>query len=71
MKPIFLLNNKTHPFFDTTHSTNVSNTISLVNINSIEDFKKKTNETLEYDRFRGNFYIDGLYPWEERNWLNK
>ena len=71
LKPIFLLNNKTHPFFDTTHSTNVSNTISLVNINSIEDFKKKTNETLEYDRFRGNFYIDGLYPWEERNWLNK
>ena len=32
---------KKFPFFDTTHSNNISNTISLININSIKDFEKK------------------------------
>ena len=69
MKPIFLLKNEKYPFFDTTHSTNVSNSISLININSIEDFESKQIKQLEPDRFRGNFYIDGLDAWEERNWI--
>ena len=71
LKPIFLLKNEKYPFFDTTHSNNVSNSISLININSIEDFNKKINENIEFDRFRGNIYIDGLDAWEEKNWINK
>ena len=26
---------------------------------------------MECERFRGNFYIKGINPWEERNWINK
>ena len=70
-EPIFLLKNENYPFFDTTHSNIISNTISLININSVKDFEKKSNETLELERFRGNFYIDGLDAWEERSWVHK
>lgn len=70
-KPIFLLKNKNFPFFDTTHSTNISNSISLINIKSIKDLEKNINKKIEFQRFRGNLYIDGIYPWEERNWINK
>jgi hypothetical protein len=41
IEPIFLLKNKNYPFFDTTHSNKISNTISLININSIKDLEKK------------------------------
>ena len=34
-------------------------------------WKKKTNELIEFDRFRGNFYINGLDAWEERSWIGK
>ena len=67
VKPIFLLNNIEFPFFDTSHSKNVFNSISLINLNSVKDFEKKINEKVEFQRFRGNFYIDGLDAHEERN----
>ena len=70
-KPIFLLRNKKYPFFDTTHSSKISNTISLININSIKNFEKKINKIIEFERFRGNLYIDGIDPWEERKWIGK
>jgi uncharacterized protein YcbX len=71
MQPIFLLRNKNFPFFDTTHSNNISNSISLININSILDLEKKIQHSIEFERFRSNFYIDGVDAWEERNWINK
>ena len=71
MKPIFLLKNENYPFFDTTHSNKISNSISLININSIKDLEKKTKKTIEFERFRGNLYIDGIKPWQERNWIKK
>ena len=71
LKPISLLQNKEFPFYDTSHSDKVFNSISLINLNSIEDFEKKINETMEFQRFRGNFYIDGIDAWEERNWIGK
>ena len=70
-KPIFLLKNIEFPFFDTSHSNNIFNSISLINLNSIKDFEKKINEKIELQRFRGNFYFDGLDAGEERNWIGK
>jgi hypothetical protein len=71
IKPIFLLKNNEFPFFDTSHSNNVFNSISLINLNSVKDFEKKINEKVEFQRFRGNFYIDGVEAWKERNWVGK
>ena len=33
--------------------------------------KKKIDEKVEFQRFRGNFYVDGIDAWEERKWINK
>ena len=70
-KPIFLLQNDMAPFFDTSHSNKIFNSISLINLNSIKDFEKKINQKIELERFRGNFYIKGLEAWEERKWIGK
>ena len=45
--------------------------MSLINFNSIKDFEKKINRKVEFQRFRANFYVDGIKPWEEHNWINK
>lgn len=71
IKPIFLLNNNDFPFYDTSNSNKVLNSMSLINLNSIADFEKKINQKVEFKRFRGNFYVDGIQAWEERNWINK
>jgi uncharacterized protein YcbX len=70
-KPIFLLQSNVAPFFDTSHSNKIFNSISLINLNSIKDFEKKINQKIELQRFRGNFYIEGLEAWEERKWIGK
>jgi len=69
--PIYFLKNELFPFYDTTNSSNVSNTISLINLNSIKDFNQKINKEIEFERFRGNIYIKDLDAFEERNWINK
>ena len=66
-KPIYLLKNTEFPFFDTSHSNNIFNSISLINLNTVKDFEKKINQKVEFERFRGNFYFDGLDAGEERN----
>ena len=71
IKPISLLENKEFPFYDTTHSDRVFNSLSLINLKSIDDFEKKIKEKVEYERFRGNFYVKGIEAWEERNWIGK
>ena len=71
IKPIFLLNNNDFPFYDTSNSNKVLNSMSLINLNSIADFEKKINQKIEFQRFRGNFFVDGIQAWEERNWINK
>ena len=45
--------------------------MSLINLNSVKDFEKKIDKKIEFERFRGNFYVDGIKAWEERNWINK
>ena len=71
IKPIALLKNSDFPFYDTSHSMNIFNSMSLVNLNSINDFEKKINDKVEFQRFRANFYVDGIESWEERNWIGK
>ena len=69
--PIYFLKNELFPFYDTTNSSSVSNTISLINLNSIKDFNQKINKEIEFERFRGNIYIKNIDAFEERNWINK
>ena len=69
--PIYFLKNELFPFYDTTNSSSVSNTISLINLNSIKDFNQKINKEIEFERFRGNIYVKDLEAFEERNWVNK
>jgi len=72
-EPIVLMKNEESPFFDTSISNKVDfiNSVSLLNIQSINDFQKKIDKKIEISRFRGNIYIDGIKPWEEREWLGK
>jgi len=67
LERIKLIKDSKNPFFDTMPS----NTISLINLNSIKDFEKKISKNVELERFRGNIYINGLDAWEERNLIDK
>jgi uncharacterized protein YcbX len=72
-KPIVLMKNEEFPFFDTTISNKVDfiNSVSLLNVQSINDFQKKIDKKIEISRFRGNICVDGIKPWEEREWIGK
>ena len=72
-EPIVLMKNEESPFFDTSISNKVDfiNSISLLNIQSINDFQKKIDKEVEISRFRGNICIDGIKPWEEQEWVGK
>ena len=72
-QPIFLMKNNDVPFFDTSISnkTVLTHSISFINNKSIEDFKNKTNQIIETQRFRGNIFVNGVDAWEERNWIGK
>ena len=67
------MKNEESPFFDTSISNKVDfiNSVSLLNIQSINDFQKKIDKKVEISRFRGNICIDGIKPWEEREWIGK
>jgi len=72
-KNIVLMKNFQNPFFDTSISNKVNfiNSVSLLNIKSIEDFETKTNQQIENSVFRGNLWFDGIEAWEERKWVGK
>jgi uncharacterized protein len=72
-QPIILMNNNDFPFFDTSISKKIDfiNSVSLLNIQSINDFQKKINKKIETSIFRGNICIDGIEPWKEREWIGK
>ena len=72
-EPIVLMKNEESPFFDTSISNKVDfiNSVSLLNIQSINDFQKKIDKKVEISRFRGNICIDGVKPWEEQGWVGK
>ena len=72
-QPIVLMKNQKFPFFDTSISNKVNfvNSVSLINIQSIDDFRKKIDRNVESSIFRGNICIDGIEPWKEREWIGK
>jgi uncharacterized protein YcbX len=72
-QPITLMKNHEFPFFDTSISNKVDfvNSVSLINIQSINDFRKKIDRNVESSIFRGNICIDGIEPWKEREWIGK
>ena len=67
IKKINFVRDSKNPFFDTMPSK----TISLINLNSIDDLEKKINQQIEYQRFRGNIYVDGMKSWIERDLINQ
>jgi len=67
IKKINFVRDSKNPFFDTMPSK----TISLINLNSIYDLEKKINQQIEYQRFRGNIYVDGMKSWIERDLINQ
>ena len=72
-QPITLMKNHEFPFFDTSISNKVNfvNSVSLLNIQSINDFQKKIDREIEPSIFRGNICINELEPWKEREWIGK
>ena len=72
-QPITLMKNHEFPFFDTSISNKVNfvNSVSLINIQSINDFREKIDRKVESSIFRGNICIDGIEPWKEREWIGK
>jgi len=72
-QPIVLMKNDAFPFFDTSISKKIDfvNSISLLNIQSINDFEKKTNKSIDASIFRGNLCIDEIEPWKEREWIGE
>ena len=72
-EPVVLMKNEKFPFFDTSISNKVDfiNSVSLLNIQSINDFQQKIDKKVEISRFRGNICVDGVEPWQERKWIDK
>ena len=72
-QPVVLLSNKDFPFFDTSISKKINfvNSVSLLNIQSINDFQNKIEKKIQTSIFRGNICIDGIEPWKEREWIGK
>jgi len=72
-QPMVLMKNYDFPFFDTSISNKVDfiNSVSLLNIQSINDFQKKIDKKIEASIFRGNICVDGVDPWKEREWIGK
>ena len=68
-QPIVLMKNYESPFFDTSISKKVDfvNSVSLLNVESINDFQKKIDIKIEPSIFRGNICIEGIEPGKSVN----
>ena len=47
------------------------NVLSLINLATLRDLESRWDTTLDPLRFRANFYVDGLAPWEEFDWVGQ
>ena len=46
-------------------------TVSLLNLASARDLERVTKQPVHPGRFRANFWLDGLEPWEMRHWIGR
>jgi uncharacterized protein YcbX len=61
-----------HRFTDVSvHSPEMMEAVSLINLASIRDLEDRIQRRVDPRRFRANFLVDGLEPWEEFNWLDR
>ena len=65
--PVFLLHNIKNPFFDTMPE----NSISLINLNTVNELSQKIDTEIEFERFRGNIYIKNMPSWYENKLIGK
>ena len=42
-----------------------NNSISLINLNTVNDFSQKIDTEIEFERFRGDIYVDNMLSWDE------
>lgn len=45
--------------------------ISLGNLSTLDEVSAKVGKALDPRRFRMNFWMDGVEPWDEFNWINR
>jgi GntR family transcriptional regulator/MocR family aminotransferase len=45
------------------------NVVSMINLATVRSLEAKWDRVIDPLRFRANFYIDGLRPWEEFDWI--
>lgn len=45
--------------------------ISILNLASLAELSEKAGRHMAPERFRGNFWLDGVDAWEERSWIGK
>ena len=45
--------------------------VSIINLASVKDLERVTGKPINPARFRGNFYLEGLDPWAEFDWLGR
>ena len=45
--------------------------VSVINLASIRDLERVVKQPVDHRRFRANFYIDGIEPWAEFDWIGK
>ncbi len=45
--------------------------VSLINLASVRDLAGPAGGAVDRRRFRANFYVDGLAPWAERDWVGR
>ncbi len=52
-------------------SDHPSAVVSIINLASVKDLERVTGKPINPARFRGNFYLEGLDPWAEFDWLGR
>jgi uncharacterized protein YcbX len=50
-------------------SRQLMNSLSFINLASVRDLEQRIGRTVDPLRFRANVYLEGLEPWEERQWV--
>jgi uncharacterized protein YcbX len=45
--------------------------VSIINLASVKDLERVTGKPVDPVRFRGNFFVGGLDPWVEFDWVGR